>query len=194
MSRTNGLIDNTMEQGEQHYGTSPQHRTIEQLTNARHYFARAETILRESSNDDPSPKLRVYFRLMTVECDLSHNTDWSIEERIQHIRQAQENGSKAFMNAFVSQSAAKTRHMAQVRLEQAFVKGRMAELEEQMGETSGWEIFSMKGEVLRDMDNALEALRGSGGKEYGEYLKKVGEWEVRLRPGGSHGDGSCTLL
>ena len=170
-----------MDQGEQHYGTAPPDRTIKSLTNARNYFARAEIMLRESNNDDPSPNLKVYFRLTTVECDLSHNRAWSIDERIQHIRRAQENGRKAFMNAFISQSATRATHMAQVRLEQAFVKGRMAELEEQKGETRGWEIDSEKGEVLRDMDDAMEALRCLDEEKYGEYLKRVGKWKIRLR-------------
>ena len=181
ISRTNDFIASTMEQGEQHYGTAPPDRTIKSLTNARHCFARAETMLRESNNADPSPNLRVYFRLTTVECDLSHNRAWSIDERIQHIRQAQENGHKAFMYALFSQSATRATRMAQVKLEQAFVKGRMAELENQKGETSGWQIDSLKGEVLRDIDDAMEALRCLDEEKYGEYLKRVGEWKVRLR-------------
>ena len=170
-----------MKQGKQHYGTAPPDRTIESLKDARHCFARAETMLRESGNDDPSLNLRVYFRLMTVEYDLSHNRAWSIDKRIQHIRRAQENGSKAFMKAFVSQSATRATHMAQVRLEQAIVKGRMVELEEQKGETSGWEIYWVKGEVLRDMDAAKEALRCLDGEKYERYLQRVGEWKERLR-------------
>ena len=71
--------------------------------------------------------------------------------------------------------------MAQIRLEHAFIKGRMAELEEQKGETSGRQIDWMKGEALRDMDDAMEALRFLDGKKHGEYLRRVGEWEVRLR-------------
>lgn len=72
--------------------------------------------------------------------------------------------------------------MAQVRLEQTFIKGRMAELEEEKGETSGGEIGGVKGEVWRDMDDAKEALRCLDGKMYKRYLGRVAEWEVRLRP------------
>ena len=179
MSGTNDLIASTMDRGEQHYGIPPPDRTIESLTDARLCFAHADTMLRESSNYDPSLNIRVYFRLMTVEYDLSHDKACIIDERITHIRRARENGSKAFANAFISQKAT---HMAQVKLEKAFIEGRMAELKEQKGKTSGGAIHKMKGKVLRDMDDAMEALRCFDEKKSGEYLKRVAEWKVRLIP------------
>ena len=71
--------------------------------------------------------------------------------------------------------------MAQVRLEQAFVKGRMAELEEQKEETNGWEIDWAKEEMLRDMDDAMGKLRCLDGEKYERYVRRVGEWKERLR-------------
>lgn len=92
-----------MDQGEQHYRESRLNRTTESLTDALTDFAHAESVPHESSNDNPSLKLKVYFRLMTIEYDLSHNRGWSIDDRIQHIRQAQANGSKALTWAVLCQ-------------------------------------------------------------------------------------------
>ena len=122
-----------MDHAEQYYRKPRQNKTTESLNDALSYFVHAETVLRESGNDNPSLHLKAYFRLLTIEYGLSHNRGRGIDDRIQHIRQAQENGAKALTAASLSQ---KTTHIAQVRLEQAFLKGRMAELEEQKGETS----------------------------------------------------------
>lgn len=69
----------------------------------------------------------------------------------------------------------------QVRLEQAFVKGRMAELEEQKGETNVEEIWRVKEETWRDMNDAMRLLGDLDRAKHEEYLDRVAEWERRLR-------------
>lgn len=168
-----------MNQGEQHYRISRQNRTTESLTDALNDFAHAARLLHETSNDNPSLNLKVYFRLMTIESDLSHNRRESIDNRINHIRRAQENGSKASRWATLYQKEALK---AQVMLEQAFVKGRMAELEEQKGETNIEEIRRVKGDAWRDMDDAMGLLGDLDRAKNQECLGRVEEWERRLRP------------
>ena len=161
-----------MIQGEQHYHNSP-----ESLPAALYCFSQAGAMLRQSGNDDPSLQLQVYFRLMTVQTDLSHNRDWSIEKRIDHIRQAEEIGVMAWRAALTSQKAT---HKAQVRLEQSFLKGRKAELEDQKGEASTQEIRRVKGDALREMEEVMRELEDLDQDKYMEYLKRTSKWETRL--------------
>ena len=170
-----------MDLGEQHSRKPPLDRRQESLSAALSFFAKAETVLRESGNDDPSLQLKVSFRLMTVETDLSHNRHWSLDDRIQHIRRARENGIKASTAALLSSRKA---FVAQVKLEQAFVKGRMAELEEQKGVTSVGEIWRVKGEALREMHDAMGMLENLNRDKYEEYLGRAEEWATRLQPKG----------
>ncbi len=163
-----------MNQGEDHSHNSP-----EGLLAALGCFSQADAMLRQSGNDDPFLQLQVYFRLTTVECDLSHNRHWSIEKRIEHIRRAEESGSMAWRAALTTQKAI---HKAQVRLEQSFLKGRKAELEEQKGEASAWEIRRVKADALREMRDAMQKLGDLDGDKYAEYLKRTSKWETRLLP------------
>ena len=70
--------------------------------------------------------------------------------------------------------------MVQVSLEQAFVKGRTAELEEQKGETKVLEVVRIKEEAMRDMNSAMALLEHLDGRKYEQYLERVEEWMVRL--------------
>lgn len=166
-----------MLQGEQYFCKPRRESITESLSAALACFSQADALLRQSGNDDPSLQLKVYFRLMTVEFDLSHNRHWSIEERIKHIRRAEENGSMALRAALTSQKAVDT---AQVRLEQSFLKGRKAELEEQRHEKSTRETRRVRGDALGEMDEAMQKLGDLDQDKYTEYIKRASNWETRL--------------
>lgn len=177
MSHTKDLIARIMLQGEQHSCKPRRESITESLSAALACFSRADAMLRQSGNDDPYLQLKVYFRLMTVEFDLSHNRHWSIEERINHIRRAEEKGSMALRAALTSQKAIET---AQVRLEQSFLKGRKAELEEQKGKASTRETRRVKGDALREMNEAIQKLGDLDREKYMEYVKRASSWKTRL--------------
>ena len=173
------MIDNILNQGEQHFRESRHERIAENLITALSYFLKADTILRKLGIDDPSLDLKVYFRLMTVEADLSHNRHWKIEERIKHIRGADKYGAKARTLALDCKQRIA---VVQVQLEQAFVKGRKAELEAQRGGgvVDLGEIQRVKEEARHGMKLAMQELRELDGCKYSSYLDRASRWEKRL--------------
>lgn len=71
MSHINDSIDNILNQGEQHYRKPRRESITESLSAALACFSQADAMLQESGNDDPALQIKVYFRLMTVECTIN---------------------------------------------------------------------------------------------------------------------------
>ena len=179
LSRTKNPTASIKNQVEQHCRRPQREDITENSLTALACLQHADDILQKPGNDNPSWQLWVCFRLMTVEFDLSHDRRQTIEERIEHIRCAIDNGSIALRAASDSQQAA---HEAQVRLELSFSKGRMVELEAQRGRMSAGEIEREKDGARRDMHDAIRELRTRDERKYREYSDRVSTWEERLRP------------
>ncbi|CAF9918035.1 MAG: hypothetical protein ALECFALPRED_000474 [Alectoria fallacina] len=62
---------NILNQGEQHYRKPRRESITESLSAALACFSQADAMLQESGNDDPALQIKVYFRLMTVECTIN---------------------------------------------------------------------------------------------------------------------------
>ena len=119
-------------------------RDDQDLYSASRCFREAHDLLIESNVSDPTTSVSVLFRLMTIETDISHDPTLNLEERINHNRRANDYGDEALN--LPSTDVVTT----QIRLEQAFVKGRTAELEEKR-ETSTVEITRMKKEAWEEI-------------------------------------------
>jgi hypothetical protein len=97
---------------------------------ARQYFIQARDILESVNPSDSAAFFRVYYRLMNVELDMSHNRELSLERKESHLRKAEEYGDMAFEKARQSPNAG---DLAQAKLEQAVLKVRRTEIEARRG-------------------------------------------------------------
>lgn len=113
---------------------------------------------------------------MTVELDMSHNGNSSIEDMLAHHRQAEEYGDRAKKYAH---DVGKAYMIRQVRLERCFLKGRKAELGDKKGSNPS-EFRRLKDEVMQEMMTTMEELRVSNRQLYQEYEVRVSSWQKRL--------------
>ena len=113
---------------------------------------------------------------MTIECDLTNDAELSLQDKIEHLQRAEayEKHAKTFAQASRRADAA-----AQVKLEQSFVRGRKAEIEDERG-TDTREVRRIKNAAVTDMDMAMEELRGSNPDKSREYELRASEWRKRL--------------
>ena len=139
-------------------------------------FEQARARLSQHDNIDPALALKVYFRLMTVEMDITHDKEMKLEEQRIHIRLAEEHGAKARRFALGTTRAGA---MAQVRLERTFVKGRKAELEELLG-ANDRNVRDSKGDARRDIEEAMDELQLLDHKKSTGYEARVATWQERL--------------
>lgn len=133
-------------------------------------------LLESSSLENAAAFVRVYYGLMNVEMDMSYNRELSLEERGSHLQKAEDFGSEALAFARKSPNAG---DVAQVKLEQAVVKGRRAEFEVKRG-VSSQEIRRMKNDALRDISGALRELQESNRSNFNENLIWAEQWRDRL--------------
>ena len=148
----------------------------EDLVTALNYFRQARKKIIQAGNPDPVQNLRVNFRLMTTEMDITHDRNLSIEDRIAHHRSAKDYGVIASRLASTSPRPGAD---AQVKLEQAFLKGRKAELEDKRG-ADGKEIQRVKEEALKDMKAAMQRLSETNLSKFKAYETRVTKWQKRL--------------
>ena len=113
---------------------------------------------------------------MNVEMDMSYNRELSLEERGSHLHKAEDFGGEALAFARRSPNAG---DVAQVKLQQAVVKGRRAEFEVKRG-VSPQEIRRLKDEALRDISGALRELQESNRSNFNENQVWAKQWSNRL--------------
>ena len=164
-----------MEQGEKLVQPGADNKASD-LETALRYFIQARDMLLQAGIFESSFDLKVNFRLMTVECDLSHNQEHSVNDQIANIRRAEQYGVQASRAALITSNAVK---ILQVRLEQCFLKGRKAELEDKRG-TEPTEIRRVKAEALQEMNSTMEELRQLDQDKSGQYERRVSRWQDRL--------------
>ncbi|KAL6719007.1 hypothetical protein ACLMJK_003242 [Lecanora helva] len=164
-----------LEKGERF--VQPRHDHIaEDMEKAFCCFHRAQDMLIDLSINDPELNLRTYFRLMTLECDLTNDRELSAQDKMKHMGLAEGYERKAMNAAFDSE---RPDARSQVKLEQAFLKGRRAEIESERG-THPDEIRRVKTEALGEMDTAMEELQRSNIQKHNEYQTRVSAWQRRL--------------
>ena len=137
---------------------------------------RARTKLSRCGHNDSEMSLKVYFRLMTVGMDITHDKKLDNEGKRRHIYMAEEYGVEA------ENSALRTLRgdaRAQVKLERAFVRGRKAELEVSSG-ISERDLTDIKAGALRDMRDAMDELNVSNPGKSAKYQSRVKAWQERL--------------
>ncbi len=146
-------------------------------------YEQALHALHEDDVSNPASKIKVYFRLITIELDLSCSEDMSIDEKLKHHRKAEEYGD---MTLTATHAIGSSGVLEQVRLEQSFVKGRKVELEErklEAGKAGPIDAVYMKREkreAREELERAMSNLRAvSPGKSVG-YEKRFGTWLERL--------------
>ena len=130
--------------------------------------------------DDPSSRalhLRIYRALMIIELE------WSFykglegpEERMGHVKTAQEYGIKA--SNLLSPTAAAT-VLVQLRLDQAFLRGRKAELDLN-GEVKKGTVSSLKKDVIKNIDKALRDLKSEDENKFEKTLDYALDWREYL--------------
>ena len=113
---------------------------------------------------------------MTIECDLTNDTELSVQDKIEHLQRAEayEKNAKDYADSSRRDDAA-----AQVKLEQSFVRGRKAEIEEERG-TDAREVRRIKDTAVEDMNNAIFELQRFNPRKSREYDLRASEWRKRL--------------
>ena len=139
-------------------------------------FEKARDILGQFEHPDPKLKLMVSFCLMTVETDITYDKRLNIKYRIEHHRRAEKYSVDAHAAALKSRQSSS---VAQVKLEQAFLKGRKAELE-----SKRYGVFQnirkLKSEALEDMRVAAQELETADAVKYKKYEAPILSWQIRV--------------
>lgn len=147
------------------------------------HYEQALHTLHEHNMSDPALHLKVYFRLATVELDLSCHKDMGLDKKLKHHGRAEGYCAMALRAAGMTPAAGVVEH---VRLEQSFVQGRKAELEERKGE-AGWEgatdaeeIKRVKLEASENIERAMWEFGAVNPSKSSEYQQRVASWLRRL--------------
>lgn len=170
-------ITRYLEQGKRlykRYQSNERLQDLHDLYNASHCLQQARDDLIEAKLSDPKICLQVYFRLTTIETDLSHDGNIRLHDQLEHIHLARDYATQALSYAKDENGAS-----AQVRLEQAIVKGRYAELEV-LKHTRPTVTSRMKEEAQDALVSARKELKARNIEKSHEYEKRVQTWLQRL--------------
>ena len=140
------------------------------LYSALYSLQQARDALAKSGISDDDRNVKVLFRLVTIENDISRDSDIDLDERISHNVQADKYADMALSYPNGGHE------ILQLRLEQGFVQAGKVKLEEQRSN----DVVAMK----RDGKKALENIKARHAELTNErpekghqYDKKVARWE-----------------
>jgi hypothetical protein len=153
------------------------------LRTAEQHFLQARDMLESVNPSDYAAFLKVYRGLAQIEINLTFCSVLSLQERTSHLEQAEGYTALAFDMA---RSAREAGDLATVRLDQAVLKGRRAQLGAQRG-TDPREISRLRDEALQGIADVERELKGSS-HHYAENNRKwANYWRdkfVKLNAGG----------
>lgn len=154
-------------------------RNVEQnLVTAREHFKLAEDVLLPANNRDPESFTQLYYRIMTVEMEMSYNRGISSEEKMSHLQNAEVYGDKALSWARRGGSRG---DIAEVMLQQAVLKGRRAEVDARLG-MNPQEVRKQKEEAISEITEALQELQCCERANLGNTTKWAKNWQDRFQP------------
>jgi hypothetical protein len=165
-----------MERGNYYLNRRHQQSLVQDFANARQYFLQARDTLKSTNPSDFVAFVRVYYKLTNVELDMSHNRKLSLEEKEEHVRNAEEYVDLACEVAVRSLRAS---DVAEMKLERAVLKARKAELKARRADGLQ-EACRLKDKALRGMDEALQDLQDIDYVNIRASRDWAVDWRVRL--------------
>jgi len=146
------------------------------LITASQCFKRALALL--PADADRSDFASTHYQLMGVEFEMAFHRDMAPQEKLSHLRTAEQHGWDASNNARQSTNSGL---LAQVQLYMAVIKGRSAEINERLG-VGAQEIRRQKDDALSEIAIAIEKVRELRPARLQESDSFAETWNKRLRP------------
>jgi len=146
------------------------------LITASQCFKRALALL--PADADRSDIASTHYQLMGVEFEMAFHRDMAPQEKLSHLRTAEQHGWDASNNARQSTNSGL---LAQVQLYMAVIKGRSAEINERLG-VGALEIRRQKDDALSEIAIAIEKVRELRPARLQESDSFAETWNKRLRP------------
>ena len=118
------------------------------------------------------------YQLMGVEFEMAYHRDMTPQEKLSHLRSAEQYGWDASYNARQSTNAGL---LAQIQLYMAIIKGRSAEVNERLG-VGAQEIRRQKDDTLSEIAIAIEKVRELRPAKLQDSEEFAATWIKRLSP------------
>ena len=139
-------------------------------------FTRAYDLMKESINPNPGVLVEILLEMVQVRTEMSYQRVLSPKDKMMYVNVAILSGKIARVYAL---SSSVVGHLALVKLHQAILLGREAEIHEKLG-TTAVEVRKKKKKALQEIATSLGALRESGQPDTDRYRKWADDWRIRL--------------
>ena len=146
------------------------------LITASQCFKRALDLLPPDA--DRTGFAEIQYQLMGVEFEMAFHRDMMPQEKLSHLRSAEQHGWDASYNARQSTNSGL---LAQVELYMAIIKGRSAEVNERLG-VGPQQIRRQKDDVLSEIAIKIEKVRELRPNKLQESIDFADTWTKRLGP------------
>lgn len=146
------------------------------LKAANQNFTRAYRLMKKSSNPNPAALVEILLEMVQVRTKMSYQRCLSPQDKMTYVSEARVSGERARTYAL---SSSVIGHLALVKLHQAILLGREAEVDEKLG-TTAVEVRRKKDQALQEISTSLGALLDSGQRDTDRYQKWADDWRVRL--------------
>ena len=168
-------IASALKQGE-YYFRQTNKNDPKNLVAANQSFTRAYSLVKKSNSPNHAALVEILLEMVQVCTEMSYQRCLSPQDKITYIKDAIMSCEKARTYAL---SSSVIGHLALVKLHQAILLGREAEVDGKLGETAV-KVRRKKAEALQEISTSLGALRDSGQPDSDPYRKWADDWRVRL--------------
>lgn len=170
-------ISNCFDRAKWHLKREDKDDLAQDLVQAQTYYLQAQGMLRDESLER-AEYLQVYNGLMRVNLNMSFSRKLPVAEKSSKLETAFEYCHKAFKIALPS--PVNSGDLAQVKLQEAVLKVRRAEIEKRRG--SNREVIrALRNDTSRELELALKDLRDSNHPNIVEFREWGESWHDRLR-------------